>query len=58
MLKSYRVAHLPGSPIVKIVCPGQVLYTVRTILVVAFQICVTLSSFMALLGSYEPICNF
>ena len=50
--------HLPGSPIVKIVWPGQVLYTVRTVLVVAFQICVTLNSFMALLGSYEPKCDF
>ena len=57
-LDTVNKTHLPGSPIVKIFCPRQVLYTKRSVLPVAFEICVALNSFMALLGSYEPKCDF
>ena len=50
--------HSTGSPIVKIFCPRQVQYTIRTTLPVPFQGCKTLNSFMALILSYEPKCDF
>ena len=51
-------SHSAGSPIVKIFMTRQVSYTVRTVLSVRFQGCVTLNSFMGLILTYEPKCDF
>ena len=51
-------SHSAGSPIVKIFMTRQVSYTIRTVLPVRFQGCVTLNSLMALILTYEPKCDF
>ena len=51
-------SHSAGSPIVKFFMTRQVSYTIRTVLPVRFQGCMTLNSFMALILTYEPKHDF